>query len=321
MKKTNKKGFTLIELIATILIIAILSVIAIPVVSKYIETSRRKTFVTNANIAIEAFRNDLISSLTTEDTTMTLAELNSIVEKPLIESPYGNEYENSSKLYVTFDEENIPTYSIVLYDTEGNGIFNNYGGVITPVDENDIDPSNVNRNIIGITTVMYSLPTVSNTAFGLSGGSISWYNSEIGGNIAVIPSSIGGTTITSIGSWAFMDDSLIAVVFPETITSINDQAFMNNNLTNIILPNSLTTMGFQVFNNNSLNSVTVGTGATTIDYGTFYKTATSNENLTKIINKTGRSFNWGLIVNNSTGYNFETGNVTNANGNVTVSEN
>ena len=40
--------------------------------------------------------------------------------------------------------------------------------------------------------------------------------------------------------------------------------------------------------------------------------------LTKIINQTGRSFDWGLIINGTSGYNFETGTVYSQYGNVEV---
>ena len=41
----NKKAFTLMELLAVIIILGLLMAIAIPSISKYIEQSRKKTYV------------------------------------------------------------------------------------------------------------------------------------------------------------------------------------------------------------------------------------------------------------------------------------
>jgi len=60
MKKLNKKGFTLIELLAVIVIMAILVAVAIPAVTRYLETSRKDTYVSNVQGAISAVRNETI---------------------------------------------------------------------------------------------------------------------------------------------------------------------------------------------------------------------------------------------------------------------
>ena len=49
----NKRGFTLIELLAVIIILGILMLIAIPSVSKYIENSRKNTFVSSIKETIK----------------------------------------------------------------------------------------------------------------------------------------------------------------------------------------------------------------------------------------------------------------------------
>ena len=86
------------------------------------------------------------------------------------------------------------------------------------------------------------------------------------------------------------------MTIPTSVTSIGNSAFYGNQLTNIIIPSSVTSIGS----------------------GAFRKHSFSNPNLTKIINKTGKSFDWGYIVNGSSGYNFVTGTVVNSSGNVEV---
>lgn len=53
MIKTNKKGFTLVELLAVIVILGVLLLIAVPSVTNIIEGSKKKTFVSAAKLSAE----------------------------------------------------------------------------------------------------------------------------------------------------------------------------------------------------------------------------------------------------------------------------
>ena len=125
-------------------------------------------------------------------------------------------------------------------------------------------------------------------------------------------------TVKIIGDMAFEGNHLTSVAIPSSVTSIGYRAFYKNHLTSVTIPNSVTNIGSGAFENNYLTSVTIPNSVTSIGSGAFYKYNTSNPNLTKIINKTGKSFDWGDIVNWSSGYNFVTGTVVNDNGNVEV---
>lgn len=54
MKKLNKKGFTLIELLAVIVIMGILMMVAIPAMQRYINNSRKETYVNTVKKYVEA---------------------------------------------------------------------------------------------------------------------------------------------------------------------------------------------------------------------------------------------------------------------------
>ncbi len=53
-QKNSKKGFTLVELIVVLVIIAILAAVAIPALLGYVDYSRKKSFVMDANAALKA---------------------------------------------------------------------------------------------------------------------------------------------------------------------------------------------------------------------------------------------------------------------------
>ena len=110
------------------------------------------------------------------------------------------------------------------------------------------------------------------------------------------------------------------VTIPNSVTSIYDGAFNHcTSLTSVTIPDSVTSIGEDAFYGNQLTSVTIPNRVTYIGTDAFRKDNSSNPNLTKIINKTGKSFNWGTIVSQyRTGYNFVTGTVVNSKGNIEV---
>ena len=128
-------------------------------------------------------------------------------------------------------------------------------------------------------------------------------------------------SVTSIGTSAFYGNKLTSVTIPNSVTSIGSGAFYGNKLTSVTIPNSVTSIGTSAFENNQLTNVTIPNSVTSIGNSAFRKVGSSNPNLTKIINKTGKSFDWGDIVNGSSGYNFVTGTVVNSSGNVEVVNN
>ena len=150
--KNSKKGFTLIELLAVIVILAILVAVAIPAITRYLNTARKGTYATNAQAAISAVRNDIITQGITVDSYYTIENVNKLMDKKLETSPYGIAYDQkNSYVKVVFNNGNAE-YSICL--TDGNNGFNGTGSTKETA-ENDLKEENVKTG----QSVTCTLPT------------------------------------------------------------------------------------------------------------------------------------------------------------------
>ena len=95
----------------------------------------------------------------------------------------------------------------------------------------------------------------------------------------VIPDTITGLPVTSIGIEAFYNSSITSVTIPNSVTSIGDNAFGFTGLTSITIPNSVTNLGSAFYDCTSLTNVTIPNSVTSIGDGTFFN-CTSLTNVT-----------------------------------------
>lgn len=113
MKKLNKKGFTLIELLAVIVILGILMLVAIPAVTKYINSSKMKAFQNNAVSLIDAVRNDAAL----KDFSNCYASIDAIdLEK-------GSKENLTGYVFVDSTEEGADKYKITIKDTKNGYVY------------------------------------------------------------------------------------------------------------------------------------------------------------------------------------------------------
>lgn len=92
-------------------------------------------------------------------------------------------------------------------------------------------------------------------AFNKETGTITGYRSKNYSNKyctddVVIPETIDGVTVKSIGNKAFMNDCIGSVVIPNSVTSIGNLAFASNQLKDIKISDNVTKIGYGAFNNN-----------------------------------------------------------------------
>lgn len=77
MNKLNKKGFTLVELLAVIVILGVIMLIAIPSIGTIISNSRQNSFISSGKMYISTAQNYVAGELNSENTNycMTVATL------------------------------------------------------------------------------------------------------------------------------------------------------------------------------------------------------------------------------------------------------
>lgn len=146
----NKKGFTLIELIAVIALIAIIAVIAIPNVTKMVNTSKKETFLTNARTMITnaKYRNKLEkydSLFETVGSCRIITASNLGVD--LKDDPDNNTYDlDNSKVKVCLEDGTfvyyVKTISIASGDKLPRGVYNN------TTDENYVLEANLSNDSV-----------------------------------------------------------------------------------------------------------------------------------------------------------------------------
>lgn len=86
----------------------------------------------------------------------------------------------------------------------------------------------------------------------------------------VIPESIGGKPVISIGAGAFKDLALTTVQLPTSVTTIKDQAFLYNKLTTIDIPKNVKDIGVEAFARNTITSMSLNEGLKDIGRFAFF---------------------------------------------------
>ena len=109
------------------------------------------------------------------------------------------------------------------------------------------------------------------------------------------------------------------VKIPSNIETIGGRAFSYTRTKSVIFNEGLKRIGTSAFDGCNLEgTVTLPSTLTTLDGNALYMANGSNSTVTKIINKTGKSFNWKVATGMSNAGTFETGTFKNNRGEVVV---
>ena len=221
--KKNKNAFTLIELLAVIVILAVILVIAIPRILDVIETSKKDSFKTSAQLIADSAEKKYVTN-----------KLNNIDEVITCENVTKLSKEDYESCKITFDNEGNAKVTI-----EEKGKFKDLAicnGTKTSVELSDTCSTDAKY---------FAYEDVE------GGISITGYSIE-GGLDVVIPSNINGKQVVAIGNSAFRENKLTSVTIPNTVISIGRRVFSNNKLTNstIIFPTTALTIDCNAFDSN-----------------------------------------------------------------------
>lgn len=105
-KKNNKyKGFTIVELIVVMTIIAILTLIAVPALTKYINDAENTSDLATANILYKSAVSAILNESVTNESTLNSGKIDDNV--PLSESIRTGIQENAS---ISHDDITVYTY-------------------------------------------------------------------------------------------------------------------------------------------------------------------------------------------------------------------
>lgn len=150
----KKNGFTLIELLTVIVILGIISTIAIPQVTGYIEKSKKAAFVQMANTCVESVAASITSQIfdaPVEENDVTIVNIDMIeLEKGDINSPYGSPWV-VAKSYVAVRNEGTPIEPDYVYYFAGQDEERNAIPLTKISDISEKSVTNIARNTMEVT--------------------------------------------------------------------------------------------------------------------------------------------------------------------------
>ena len=290
MKRLNNKGFTMIELLAAVAIMAVLLVITVPSMSRIILNSKRTAYADTALSYIRSAKvkiaNKEIKKTYDVDTTYYI-DVRFLEESGVIApSPFG-EWVEAYVIY-TIDSNDIPTFYFLSLDEQG--------WMIKRVKEDEIDKSVVIQdaiyesvdieNIDARGTIMYVDETgdmyeiaerkawtreQTKECFSFRDKNdqevaLTYYNvsclSDDG--TVIIPAKVGGKKVTEIYSYTFYNMGIKSVSIPEYVTTIGTSAFAYNQITSLRLPKAVKNIDGTAFMSNQISNLIMTTNVTNI---------------------------------------------------------
>lgn len=235
----NKRGFTLVELLAVIVILGILVAVAVPAVNAILTNARKNTFKTEAASFLDAVNTDHVINATKLE--YMLMDDSELLDSDFEKSPFNNYYSEYSFVRYTNDgvELAIDDGEYVLHKSANQNIAS---ATVEKINNNNYE------------AYRYYLGVNPSDCFVIKDGVIEandgWVANGCGTKV-VIPSILNGTVITRVATSGFDGLEIEEVVISSGIRSIGGSAFASNDLKKVTLegPNAV----FQIDQSFKLN--------------------------------------------------------------------
>ena len=175
----NSKGFTLVELLAAVVILGILTAFSLPSVIRVITNNRNKTYIQDAKKMVTLAESRIRSGNVTKPTinNCMIITMNGLKSGEFKKAPNGGEYNKNESFVlvkrIANNDKGMPQYEYYVYLVEKYGN-NRYRGIDLQKIENDADINN------GINITDFS--KASKFAYGIDSG-FDALNSQLGSSI------------------------------------------------------------------------------------------------------------------------------------------
>ena len=296
-----KKGFTLVELLAVLTLLAFVAIIATPVMEELLTNSSRKTKDAQVKEIIEAAKKYVIkydNEIDYDDDYEALVSLTDIKkseflnDEKMINAETNEEFNGC--VYVKYNEETGKTSYAYFYncntvnDTSGCFIFSNntvYG--FNNTDASCATGTFTLPTFINGKKVRYvEANTIADKAYFANATKIdlskALFLERIGekalGNIInnytffeVLDLS-NNSLLKEINDYAFYDEDLKfrTVKLPDNLQNIGVSAFSDSKITSLVLPEKLDKIGKHAFKNNNLEAIVIPSSVTYLGTEAFY---------------------------------------------------
>lgn len=278
MKKIRKnEGFTIIELLAVIVVLAIILAVAVPRVLRAIEESEKEAFRITGESLIKgaADRRILDMNYVPESKTYT------ILGGAFVDDSFPLTGELPEKGIINVSDQGLTSIAIS----------NNKWCAKKEENEKDITVSKDPNCTINIPEVVPE-NCFSRTNDGL-GVTITDYDNTCPKNL-IIPSTLDGLPVRTLGLMSFYNNQLTSVTIPSSVETIGQQSFQGNHFEKLTIPNGVKTMGIWAFIYGRIKEVKIADSVTTIGFRAF-----DSNHITKIqFSKNCKTINEEVFANN-----------------------